>query len=125
MHYRRLAVALLVACVACGWVWSQDAPKPGAKPTAAQESPEKLTGRLPNYYGQVGLSEVQRQKIYALQAQYGDQIDALIRQVEELRQKRDKEVEDVLTAEQKTKLKALTDAAAAKKKTSKTKAAPE
>jgi Spy/CpxP family protein refolding chaperone len=124
MQYRRLAGVMLVACVACGWVWSQEAAKPDAQPAAAQQSSEKLTGRLPNYYGQVGLSEAQRQKIYGLQAQYGDQIDALVKKVEELRQKRDKEIEDVLSAEQKAKLKALMEAAAAKKKTSK-KAAPE
>lgn len=125
MHYRRIAGAVLVAFVACGLVWSQDAPKPGAKPTAAQESPDKATGRLPNNYGKIGLSDVQRQKIYALQAQYGNQIDALVRQVEELRQKRDKDIEGVLTPEQKAQLKGLTEEAARKKASSKSKTAPD
>jgi Spy/CpxP family protein refolding chaperone len=117
MHHRRLAGAVLVAFVACGLVWAQDAPKPGAKPTAiaANQAAEKLTGRLPNNYAKVGVTDAQRQRIYALQAKYSAQIDALTQQLEELRQKRDAEVEGVLTPDQKEKLKALTDATATKK----------
>ncbi len=128
MYHRRIAGAVLVAFVACGLVWAQDAPKPGAKPTAANQAGqagEKLTGRLPNNYAKVGVTDEQRQKIYALQKQYDDQIDALMKQVEELRQKRDKELEKVLTPEQREKLKALNDATDAKKAAAKPKTEPE
>jgi regulator of replication initiation timing len=74
----------------------------------AQEAEKKATGRLPNNYAKLGLSDTQRQKIYATQARYGEQIDALVKQVEELRQKRDAEIEAVLTPEQRENLKKLT-----------------
>jgi TolA-binding protein len=74
----------------------------------AQEAEKKATGRLPNNYGRIGLTEAQRAKIYGVQMKYGEQIDALIKQVEELRQKRDTEIEAVLTPEQRENLKKLT-----------------
>lgn len=76
-----------------------------AKPAAAEE--EKVTGRLPNNYGKLGLSDKQKKAIYESQAKYATEINELIRKVEELRGKRDAEVEGVLTAEQKVKLKEL------------------
>lgn len=128
MRHHRVVGAVLVAFVACGLVWAQDAAKQPARPGAAAQAGqagEKLTGRLPNGYGQVGVTDAQRQRIYALQNQYAQQIDALVRQVEELRAKRDKDIENVRTPEQKAKLKAINDAAAAKKAAGRTKAQPE
>ncbi|MBW3542592.1 MAG: hypothetical protein KY476_20200 [Planctomycetes bacterium] len=73
-----------------------DAPKATAR--------KKPRGRLPNYYGQLGISQQQRTEIYAVQALYSEEIDALEKQLAELKEKRDAEVEAVLTAEQKAKL---------------------
>lgn len=72
-------------------------------------------GRLPNNYGQVGLSEEQRNKIYALQAKYNGDIEKLEAQIMQLTTQRDMEIFAVLTPEQKTKFNELRDAA--KKKT--------
>jgi len=91
----------------------------------AQDADKKATGRLPNNYGKLGLTDAQRQKIYSTQAKYGEQIDALIKQVEELRQKRDAEIEAVLTPEQRENLKKLTAETAKKSAAKKSADKPE
>lgn len=73
--------------------------------------------RLPNFYSKVGLRQSQRDTIYGIQDKYAEQIEDLIRQVEEIRHKRDAEIEMVLNDEQRIELKKLrTEAAAAKVK---------
>lgn len=79
----------------------------------------KARGRLPNYYGKVGVSAEQREKIYSIQAQYNSQIKALEKQIAELKEKRDAEIESVLTPEQKKKLAQLRAEAAEKRKSRK------
>lgn len=113
MMTRRVLVTGLMALVVCGFAGAQEAKKTTGKKDAA----EKVTGRLPNNYGRLGLSDAQRQKIYGIQAKYQEQLEALTKQLEELRQRRDAEIEAVLTAEQKTKLQEL-QAETAKKKSS-------
>lgn len=73
----------------------------------AQEADKKASGRLPNNYGKIGLTDWQKQKIYSAQEKYGAQIDALVKQVELLREKRDAEIDGVLTPEQRDNLKKL------------------
>lgn len=75
------------------------------KPAAKKKAP--AGGRLPNNYGRIGLSEKQRNDIYSIQAKYRDQIEALEKQLADLRAKRDAEIEAVLTPEQKQKLEEL------------------
>ncbi len=94
-----------------GGAQSQD--KEEAKPT---------TRRLPNFYSKVGLRQSQRDTIYGIQDKYAEQIEDLIRQVEELRKQRDAEIEMVLNDEQRAELKKLMEDAA-KSKTKKTGAA--
>lgn len=103
--------ALLIAFTsALAWTQESGTTSPPKKVTgkagdAADE--EKTTGRLPNNYGKLGLNDKQKKSIYATQTKYAAEINALIKQVEELRLKRDAEVEGVLTAEQKVKLQEL------------------
>jgi hypothetical protein len=80
--------------------------------TPAKEPDRSRVRRLPSYYGQIGLSDPQRQAIYRLQEAYSEQIDALEKQLETLKARRDQEIENVLTAAQKQRLGALTEAAA-------------
>ena len=89
--------ALAVAVVAGGWLMGDD-----KKP----EDP-KLTGHLPAHYKKLGLSDVQVQNIYKIQASYKDKIDALQQQLEDLKKSEHTDVENVLTDAQKTALKAL------------------
>ncbi len=112
MMYGGMVTGLLAVALTTGW--SQETKPTGTKPTAAK--PESATAasveakpsnRLPNNYGKLELSGAQKDSIYQVQDKYGSEIDALIKQVESLRQKRDAEIAAVLTAEQKDKLKAL------------------
>lgn len=109
---------------------SQDA-KPGAKPAdnKAAEKPvkgkpgapaaNKAKGRLPAYYGQIGLDEAQKMQIYNVQAKFSPDIEKAEQALKELRAKELEEVDAVLTADQKTKLAELKEAAKAKGKAAK------
>jgi len=65
---------------------------------------KKPRGRVPNHYGKLGLSPKQKETIYGIQSKYRDQIEALEKQLAELEQQEDEEVEAVLTDDQKTRL---------------------
>jgi hypothetical protein len=84
---------------------------------------KKAKGRLPAYYSDI-VTETQRVQIYSVQEKYAKQIDALNEQLNALEKQRDTEIEGMLTADQKEKLKkAREDAAAKKKKTAEDKKA--
>lgn len=72
-------------------------PGPAAKPR----------GRLPKYFGKVGVSATQKQRIYSIQAMYRKRIEALNRQLEDLRSRERKEVLEALTPLQKQRLSEL------------------
>jgi len=81
-----------------------------------QEAKEKKAkGKLPAYYADV-VTETQRQKIYAIQDKYAKQISDLQAQLNAITTQRDMEIETLLSAEQKEKVKKARDEAAAKKK---------
>jgi hypothetical protein len=75
----------------------------GKAETKAAAAPKKVIRRLPNFYGEL-VDGTQKEKIYAILDQHTPQIEALVAQVKALQQKRDAEIEAVLTAEQKVKL---------------------
>ena len=75
----------------------------------------KFRGRLPAHYGDI-VSEAQRLQIYAVQEKYFKQIDELKDKLALLEAQRDREIENVLSPEQKTRLKKVVDAAAALRK---------
>ena len=83
-----------------------DASTPAAKKTSLR--------RLPNYFGQVGLSGTQKDEVYKIQETAGEQIAVLRAQIETLEKKRDDDIRAVLTDEQKKKVDELV--AAAKKR---------
>jgi Spy/CpxP family protein refolding chaperone len=72
-----------------------------------KDTPGKARGTLPQYWKQLGLSEEQRQKIYATQNKYQVQIDQLSQQIQELRKHRQSELEKILTDEQKARLRKI------------------
>ena len=111
-HVLGVAMSLSLLLIAGETVRSQNeqpkpqkaakAPAQGAdstKPAAA-----KPQGRLPQYYGQIGLADAQRNQIYAVQTKYRTQLEELEKRLEALREKRDKEIQSVLSAEQKLRL---------------------
>ncbi len=59
------------------------------------------TRRVPSHFGQLGLSDVQKQAIYQIRAKHQPKIDALEKQIADLREQMVKECETVLTDTQK------------------------
>jgi Spy/CpxP family protein refolding chaperone len=75
-------------------------PKPGTK----EEPKTKAKGQLPMYWGQIGLSDEQKQKVYTIQNKHNEEIDKLEAQIKAIKEKMAKERGEVLTADQKKKL---------------------
>lgn len=74
---------------------------PAVAPTAAEA---QFSPRLPDYYGQVGLSRQQRETVYAIQKKYWVRLHALRKQIEALETERDKAIYNVLSDRQKQDL---------------------
>jgi hypothetical protein len=94
---------------------AQQATKPAPKGTKADgaaadssavKTRAKPQGRLPVHYGKV-VDPSQKAKIYKIQQSYEPQIAALNAQLQALRDKRDAEIDAVLTAEQRDKVAAF------------------
>lgn len=110
--------ALLAVVVGLAWAvltvprgYTDDA-KPAAnkkgaaadKQADAPAEKKKFRPRLPNYYGQIGLTEAQRKQIYGIQREYFSQIAELEEKIAALEAQRDQRIYNVLTAEQKQHL---------------------
>ena len=67
------------------------------------DSRETVKGRLPRFFASLVNNE-QRIEIYLIQAKFRDQISELKQQLEELESKQMRDIEAVLTAEQREKL---------------------
>ena len=92
------------------------AQKKAEKSSSPSKKKKTFRRRVPNYYGQVGISKKQREKIYEIQKEYFNEITALEEKIEELKEKRNGEMYDVLDDSQKKKLDNLREAAAKKRK---------
>lgn len=87
----------------------------GAKEAGTKEAGAKETKRrLPRYYGKLGLSDTQREKIYGIQSKYDADLDKLEKQLAELKNKQDADCRKILTADQKKQLTELVDATKAR-----------
>jgi hypothetical protein len=88
----------------------EPATKGAAKKAAAADKAETtegaLKGRLPANYAKL-VDATQRQKIYAIQAQYLKEIDDLKKKLLDLEAKRDAEIRAVLTEKQQKELDSL------------------
>jgi hypothetical protein len=92
----------------------------GTKATEKEAAPtkkaaKKPAGRLPVFYAEI-VTEEQRAKIYVIQGSYADKLKALAAQIKAVQAEQNAEIEAVLTEEQKAKLQAAKDEAAAKRK---------
>lgn len=88
------------------------APAGKGKPGDAPKGKGKAGNRLPPYFADV-VDDAQKEKIYEVQNKYAAQLKALQDQLDALRDKRDGEIEALLTPDQRAKIDA---ARAAKKK---------
>jgi flagellar motility protein MotE (MotC chaperone) len=113
-----LLMALLVSSI--GVSQEKGAPKkedPSSKKDEKKEDKSepkkedvKAKGTLPANWGKLGLTDDQKQKVYRVQNKYNDEIDVLEAKIKELKDKMSKERFDILTAEQKKRLKELSEA---------------
>jgi hypothetical protein len=71
------------------------------KATKAARRPYDPTRRVPPHFGQLGLTDAQKESIYRVRAKHQPKIDALEKQLEELREQMLKDCETVLTDAQK------------------------
>lgn len=94
-------VALLLGLATLTPLWGQQEEKAAAPAQAEKKKPNFR--RLPNYYGQLALSGEQRDKVYAVQIEYGQKIYELRQQIEALEKQRDEANRNVLTSEQQAK----------------------
>ena len=108
--WKKLLLAT-VALAAAGLLIGNGTLSVGQEAKAAK----KAKGRLPPYFADI-VSDEQRDKIYEVQSKYAKERDALEAQLEELRSIEMGEIEALLDAEQKEKLKKAREEAAAKKK---------
>jgi len=81
------------------------------KKEEVKQTRKKARGRLPNYFGKIGLSTEQREKIYAVQRQYRMQMEELEKQIQALREMQEEDIQAVLTDDQKSSLGKLLDEA--------------
>ncbi len=82
-----------------------------AKKDAPKEEP-KAKGYLPPNWKKLGLSEMQVQSVYKIQNKHGEEIEKLEAKIRQLKATRDKELLDVLTADQKKTLEGILKAKA-------------
>lgn len=114
---KRLALGIVASFALAGFaaqqsLQAQDSASKTEAPAAKTRAQPR--GRLPAHYGAV-VDEAQREKIYGIQKSYQPQIEALQTQLAALREKQTAEIEAILTAEQKEKVKELAAAAKAKR----------
>ena len=118
MPRRHLPVICLLG-LGCLVAVSAEGAKPKNKPAkvaATQTEPDppapakKITYRLPNNYGKLGLTAEQKNAIYSIQARHNGQINTLEEQIRQLKEQRDAEIAGVLSDSQREKLNSLADA---------------
>lgn len=96
--------AAIALATAVGWAEvAKVAPKAGNAADAPAKARAKPRGRLPSHYGKV-VDPAQKEKIYKIQQSYEPKIAELNAQLQALRDKRDAEIDAVLTAEQRQKV---------------------
>jgi Spy/CpxP family protein refolding chaperone len=86
----------------------QDAKKE-KEPSKPTEPMAKVKGQLPTYWKMLGLTDEQKQKVYTIDAKYDAEIEKLTAKIAEMKETKKKEQLDVLTAEQKKRLKDIAE----------------
>ncbi len=124
-----MKVVKVWACVAAmavvglgAWpVIAEDAPAKTADAPAKAEVPAKAAakkepkGRLPTYFGKLGLADDKKDELYLISGEYQAKIDALTAELKQLRTERDEKLAAKLTDAQRTQLKQLREEAAARR----------
>jgi hypothetical protein len=93
--------ALAVVVLGGGWLLGDDPKKPD------DLTPAKMRGFLPAHFKKLGLTDKQVQDVYKIQTEYRDKIEALQKQIDDLKKSEKGEVDKVLTDDQKSRLKEI------------------
>jgi Spy/CpxP family protein refolding chaperone len=108
----RRSLAVAVSAAALTMIVSSNLPLGAQEPRSGSQADSKTKAkgakkafdparRVPAYFGQLGLSDEQRESIYKVQGKHMPKIDALEKQIEQVRGEMLRECEAVLTPEQK------------------------
>ena len=100
----RLLFILFALVGVCALAEGQDK---GKEKDHEKEPATKMRGQLPQNWSKLGLTDEQKQRTYRIRNEYRTKIDALQKQIEELRDKERKELETVLTDAQKARLREI------------------
>lgn len=103
MIQRRMILFVFASTCLAGGIEAQEKAPKVADPKSDPAS-QKYRGQLPFYWKELGLTDVQRQQVYKINAEYGEQIEALEVKIKLLKEKRDKERLEVLSPDQKKRL---------------------
>jgi hypothetical protein len=79
---------------------------PGLSQQEKEPAPA-VKGQLPKYWSKIGLNDDQKQKVYAIHANYLTKIESLRRQIKDLQQKEKAEQEKLLTDDQRAALRRI------------------
>lgn len=109
MNKRSLAAVILLCGTMAGSATYLVA-QPGGKASEG-EAKKPQRSPLPFYYGKIGVSDEQREQMYAVQDEYSAKAAPLIEQIRMLRVARDQKLEGLLTAGQKLRMKELREEA--------------
>jgi Spy/CpxP family protein refolding chaperone len=110
----RTFAALLALCLGLALLLPASLPAQNdadQTPAATETETKEYRGPLPNYFGKLGVGDEQREKLYAVDAEYAGRIKALQKQIAELEKERDGRLEELLTPGQKLRLKELREEA--------------
>ncbi|HEX3998461.1 MAG TPA: hypothetical protein VHX65_07925 [Pirellulales bacterium] len=102
-----LAAATVLPMAARGADDTKTPDAPPAKTATSTTTPTKLKGRLPPFYAKLPVDTQQKEKIYAIQAEFAPQIKTLHQQLAKLEADESAQIKAVLTPEQQEKLKEL------------------
>ena len=108
-----VAVFGLLVLVGANLRGQDDAEPPANAAEAAKSNAEdeKRRGPLPAYFGKIGVSDEQREKLYDIQDEYEARLEELRQQLKALVRERDAKLESLLTPGQKLRLKELREEA--------------
>src|SRR5262245_8356070 len=103
MTRARLIVMTFVFALVCS-PWASGNP---ADDKSDKAPDTKMRGQLPQNWSKLGLSDKQKQDVYKVQNEYMAKIDALRKQMDDLKTAEKKEMEKILTPAQKERLKEI------------------
>ena len=110
---KALKVWVCAAILATGGMLTWQAVAEDAPANAVAKKASR--GPLPAQYGKLGLSDEAKDELYLIDDEYDAKIEVLAAEIKELQIERDTKMQEKLTEAQRTQLKTLREAAAAKR----------